>query len=334
MKKNITLCSLLIALMIVVTACGNKAEQSNGTPTGSIGTNKNNSALNNVDNTITNTINEPDTEPGEGTNNPEAEPTGTVTEGPKEENPSLTPDANVTNTPAPNVTENPDATPEPTRMPGATATPTPIRNNAVPTEAPVVVPTRTPVSGGVPTKAPTVVPTKAPTAVLTKAPTAVPTKAPTKVPTKAPVATSTPKATSTPTPTPTPHVVSYILVVDKKVRTIESRDKTIAMYYFEHDTALDYPYITSHTSWTAEQVKIAVANYTWETIFIDACRNIGETYHYIDDFVIGTEEIIVDVDYVYPDGTYGILQPGGWIACNSIKDTVGCIYSDGRVVRY
>ena len=319
MKKNFNLVTLVVVVMMVVlTACGNKAEQSNGTPTGSISTNKNNSALNNVDDTITNTIKEPDTEPdtepGEETNNPEAEPTG-------KEEPVLTPDVDtdISVTPS-DIKENPVVfitpsgyIPEPTRMPGATATPTPIRNNAVPTEAPVVVPTRTPVSGGVPTKAPT--------------------KAP--VVTKTPVATSTPKATSTPTPTPTPHIVSYILVVDKKVATELSNDGSLVLYYFEHDTAPDYPYITKNTRYTAEDVKRMLAEgYDMRTIFLLACDHIPSAYHYDKYYVIGTEEIIVDVDYVYPNGYYGIVKSDGCIHCYKIKDTVGCIYSDGRVVRY
>ena len=80
--------------------------------------------------------------------------------------------------------------------------------------------------------------------------------------------------------------------------------------------------------------EINKGNDTWESMFISACADIKETYHYLDDFVIGTEEIIVDVDYVYPNGYYGIVKSDGCIHCYKIKDTVGCIYSDGRVVRY
>lgn len=320
---------VLLAVLFLVRGCSSKPSNNANNSANSVTSNNDlvaNDNNNNKDdnNTPADTSVEPSGKPGEETTpseaptgtvtpeDPSVDPTGAVTEGPKEENPSLTPDANVTNTPAPNVTAAPDATPDPTRMPGATATPTPTKrvdnpgnNTSVPTQTPV----------------------------LSKIPTATPT--PTKVPTATPTPTKVPVSTSTPTPTPTPHIVSYILVVDKKVATEVSNDGSLVLYYFENDTAPDYPYITSHTKYTAEMIKEHFdKGRSVRSLFLSACNAIPSAYHYDEYYVIGTEEITVDVDYVYPNGTYGVIGSDGWIHAYKIKNTVGCVYSDGRVVRY
>lgn len=208
-----------------------------------------------------------------------------------------------------------------------------------------------------PTCTPT--PTKKPasTTKVTSTPTSTPTKAPTKVP------TSTPKPTATPTPKSKLKVKYFLVMKDITVETWVSNDSgrngngigeySLVNYYFLNDTAPDYPYITSHTHYDAKTVKKFIDRYinnygatreeALESMFISACDDDYQaSYTWKSNYVIGQEEVKVEViddtldfeDTTYGDGfpTYGYYEDwsnGDWATCASVKDTVGCVYSDG-----
>jgi hypothetical protein len=125
---------------------------------------------------------------------------------------------------------------------------------------------------------------------------------------------------------------------------------SLVNYYFLNDTAPDYPYITSHTSYTVKSIEKNVARYTdsgytreegLTSIFISACDDdYKASYTWKSNYVIGQEEVKVEcggLDYESSDSGYPlymynlIYEDGelvGWYE-DSIGNTVGCVYSDG-----
>jgi hypothetical protein len=199
--------------------------------------------------------------------------------------------------------------------------------------------------------------TPVPTSVAKSTGVAESTPTPTKTLTKAP--TNTPKPTSTPKVTPTPKlsVKSFLVMKDVTVRTSVSSNyykgatDYIVLYYVLNDTAPDYPYITSHSNYTVEAIEkfidmwINDYNSTREkaltSLFISAASDkYHSTYSSCSNFVIGQEEVEVEVtsggidfeDTSYGDGfpTFEYTDEWGntgmW---KSVKNTIGCIYSDG-----
>lgn len=163
------------------------------------------------------------------------------------------------------------------------------------------------------------------------------TTAPTKVPTAVPTATPTVAPT-----TAAPTIKSYIILVDKKVETLVSTYGSLVLWEFEHDDPeKGYPYITSHTSLTAEQINKALKDgFDMEDIFVfQSDSDYGETYGWmLGGYVIGQEEKIVDVAFVTDDGNYYLVEDPsagvGVYARYSINETIGCVYSDGTKVYY